>query len=261
MTNDSLKSLTFRNGIKVDVGAKPATKLLISPRVGFNWDVMSNKKTQVRGGFGFFAGPPPFVWISNQAGNNGVQFGSFSNGNGTTANLPFSPNPDAFRPGPGLLSKSHNIAVTDKNFRYPQNFKASLGIDQKLPKNWTITIEGTYNKDVNAVYFQNINLPYTGATFAGADPRVWYSSPQIYAGTGGASLTNPNISDVILMKNSNKGYGYFLTLQLQKTARNFSGSVAYTYSKSRTINDGGSIAQSNWRDRPVAGDPNTDDLG
>ena len=44
MTNDSLKSLTFRNGIKVDVGAKPATKLLISPRVGFNWDVMSNKK-------------------------------------------------------------------------------------------------------------------------------------------------------------------------------------------------------------------------
>ena len=63
------------------------------------------------------------------------------------------------------------------------------------------------------------------------------------------------------MKNSNKGYGYFLTLQLQKTARNFSGSVAYTYSKSRTINDGGSIAQSNWRDRPVAGDPNTDDLG
>lgn len=32
--------------------------------------------------------------------------------------------------------------------------------------------------------------------------------------------------------------------------------VAYTYGKSKSVNDGGSIAQSMWRDRPVAGDPN-----
>ncbi|MEP6713421.1 MAG: carboxypeptidase regulatory-like domain-containing protein [Ferruginibacter sp.] len=260
-TNDSLKALTFRNGQQVDVGLKPPTKALFSPRIGFNWDVANDKKTQVRGGVGLFAGPPPFVWISNQAGNNGVQFGSFSNGNGTTANLPFSPDPNAFRPGPGLLSTSYNIAVTDKNFRYPQNFKASLGVDRKLPANFTLSLEGTFNKDVNAVYFQNINLPYTGVSLAGADNRVRYSSPQIYSGAGGATLSNPNISDVILMKNSNKGYGYFFTVQVQKTAKNFSGSVAYTYSKARTINDGGSIAQSNWRDRPVKGDPNTDELG
>ena len=260
-TNDSLKALTFRDGIKVDVGAKPPTQVLVSPRVGFNWDINNDKKTQVRGGFGFFAGPPPFVWISNQAGNNGVQFGSFVNGVGEIANLPFSPNPDAFRPGPGNLSPSYNIAVTDKDFRYPQNFKASLGVDRKLPNNFTLSLEGTYNKDINAVYFQNINLPYTGIAFAGADNRIRYSSPQIYSGAGGARLSNPNISDAILMKNSNKGYGYFFTAQLQKTEKNFYGSVAYTFSKARTINDGGSIAQSNWRDRPVAGDPNTDELG
>ncbi|MFC4261843.1 carboxypeptidase regulatory-like domain-containing protein [Ferruginibacter yonginensis] len=260
-TNDSLKALSFRDGLKVDVGLKPPTRALISPRVGFNWDINNDKKTQIRGGVGLFAGPPPFVWISNQAGNNGVQFGSFALGNGSAANLPFSPDPNAFRPGPGLLSTSYNIAVTDKDFRYPQNLKASIGIDQKLPNNWTVTVEGTYNKDVNAVYFQNINLPYNGIRFAGADPRVRYNSPQIYAGTGGATLSNPNISDAILMKNSNKGYGYFATLQVQKTAKNFTGSIAYTYSQAKTINDGGSIAQSNWRDRPVKGDPNTDELG
>ena len=262
-TNDSLKALKFRDGLQVDVGLKPPTKPLISPRLGFNWDITNDKKTQIRGGLGLFAGPPPFVWISNQAGNNGVQFGSFQKGNGSSNNIGvgFSPDVNAGRPGPGLLSTSYNIAVTDKNFRYPQNFKASLGIDRKLPANFTLTLEGTYNKDVNAVYFQNINLPYTGVPLAGADNRVRYNAPQIYAGTGGATLSNPNISEVILMKNSNKGYGYFLTAQLQKTAGNFSGSVAYTYSEAKTINDGGSIAQSNWRDRPVKGDPNTDELG
>jgi hypothetical protein len=259
-TNDSLKTLSFRDGQTIDVGLKPPTRALFSPRLGFNWDVFNDKKTQIRGGLGLFAGPPPFVWISNQAGNNGVQFGSFQRGDGsaTSNNLPFSPDVNAFRPAGGALSTSYNIAVTDKDFRYPQNFKASLGLDQKLSKNWTLTLEGTYNKDINAVYFQNINLPYTGVPLNGADPRIRYNSAQIYAGS---TLSNPNISDAILMKNSNKGYGYFVTLQVQKTAKNLSGSVAYTYSKARTINDGGSIAQSNWRDRPVAGDPNLDDLG
>ena len=257
-TNDSLKTLNFRDGQKIDVGLAPPTKPLFSPRLGFNWDVKNDKKTQIRGGIGLFAGPPPFVWVSNQAGNNGVQLGSVSLGNGATANLPFSPNVDAFRPSGGALSTAYNIAVTDQNFRYPQNLKASIGIDHKLPKNFTITVEGNYTKDVNAVYFQNINLPYTGFPLAGSDNRIRYSTPQIYNGT---TLSNPNISDAILMKNSNNGYGYFFTTQIQKTAKNFIGSVAYTYSKARTINDGGSIAQSNWRDRSVKGDPNTDELG
>lgn len=257
-TNDSLNSLTFRDGQKIDVGRAPATQAIFSPRLGFNWDVKNDKKTQIRGGLGLFAGPPPFVWISNQAGNNGVQLGSVSLGNGTTANLPFSPNVDAFRPAGGALATSYNVAVTDKNFRYPQNFKASVGIDHKLPQNFTITVEGNFTKDVNSVYFQNINLPSTGTNLVGADNRLRYTTPQIYNGT---TLSNPNISDAILMKNSNKGYGYFFTTQLQKTAKYFTGSVAYTYSKAKTINDGGSIAQSNWRDRAVKGDPNTDELG
>lgn len=257
-TNDSLKALTFRDGQRIDVGQAPDTKPLFSPRLGFNWDVNGDKKTQIRGGAGVFAGPPPFVWISNQAGNNGVQLGSVSLGDGTTANFPFSPDVNAFRPAGGRLSTAYNIAVTDKDFRYPQNFKASLGIDQKLGNNYTLTVEGNFTKDINAVYFQNINLPYTGAILAGADNRIRYSTPQIYNGT---TLTNPNISDAILMKNSNKGYGYFFTSQLQKSSKYFSGSVAYTYSNAKTINDGGSIAQSNWRDRSVKGDPNTDELG
>jgi hypothetical protein len=63
------------------------------------------------------------------------------------------------------------------------------------------------------------------------------------------------------MKNYSEGYGHVLTVQLQKTTRNLYTSVAYTYSDVMTLNDGGSIAASMWRDRPVKNDPNAPELG
>lgn len=262
--NDSLTTLTFRDGVKLDVGQKPATAPLISPRVGFNWDVTHDNQTQLRGGVGLFAGPPPAVWLSNQAGNNGVQFGSFvaTAGTNTTINYPFSANPDKYRPGAGQLSTAYNIAATDRNFKYPQVLKATLAVDRRLSGGIDGTLEFNYSKDINAVYFQNVNLPATGTAFDGADHRIRYSAPQIYGPVaGGNTLGKPNISDAILMRNTNKGYSYFVTLQLQKNIQHLTMSAAYTYSKSRSVNDGGSIAQSNWRDRPVSGDPNADVLG
>jgi hypothetical protein len=63
------------------------------------------------------------------------------------------------------------------------------------------------------------------------------------------------------MTNASDGYSGFATSQLQKALRNFSFSAAYTYSRAKTLNDGGSIAASMWRDRSVKGDPNSTELG
>ena len=139
--------------------------------------------------------------------------------------------------------------------------KSSLGIDQKLPGDFIVSVDFSYSKDVNAVYFQNVNLPSTGTALAGSDNRIRYSATRIYSGAGGATVTNPNITNAILMTNSSEGYSYFLTAQVQKTIKNLYLSLAYTNSKSKSLNDGGSIAASMWRDRPVKGDPNAEDLG
>lgn len=263
-SNPYSSALAFRDGLKYDVGQKPGNNLLVSPRVGFNWDVKGDHTTQVRGGIGMFSGPPPFVWISNQASNNGVQFGSFyQSGKNPATGLPYVFNPDinAYRPAATAANTSYNLVFTDKNFKYPQVMKLTLGVDQKLPANIVASLEYNYSKDINAVYFQNVNLPSTGTPLAGSDNRLRYSSGKIWSGAGGATVTNPNISSAILMTNSSKGYASFLTATLSRNTAHLSTSISYTLSKSKTINDGGSIAQSNWRDRPTMGDLNSDELG
>ncbi|MBD3750573.1 MAG: TonB-dependent receptor [Sphingobacteriales bacterium] len=263
--NTDLAKLTFRDGIKVNTSKLPDTKVLLSPRLGFNYNLNGEDKTQFRGGLGVFSGQVPFVWISNQASNNGVQFGSLFINQRQNPNDPllaFNPNVDANRPSGATPNTSYNVAVTDKNFKYPQIFRLNGAVDQKLPNNFTVTLEGAYTKDINAVIFQNINLPTTGTALNGSDNRIRYSSQRIYSGAGGATLANPNISDVILLKNTKKGYSYFATARLEKNFTNgFNASIAYTYSKAKSVNDGGNIAQSIWRGRQVTGDPNADELG
>lgn len=262
--NTYASQLAFRYGKKYDVGQKPGNNLLVSPRAGFNWDVFKNHKTQLRGGIGLFAGPPPFVWISNQASNNGVLFGSFfqSTKNPATGQpYIFSPDINTYRPAATAPNTSYNLVFTDPKFKYPRVMKLTLAADQKLPANIIASVEYNFSKDINAVYFQNVNLPSTGTPLVGADSRIRYSSSKIWSGAGGATVTNPNISSAILMTNASKGYGYYLTISLARSVGNLTTSVAYTYSQTKSINDGGSIAQSNWRDRPTKGDLNSDEIG
>ncbi|MBF9236768.1 TonB-dependent receptor [Hymenobacter sp. BT683] len=297
--NTNAAALTFRDGVKINTGDVPNKTVLFSPRVGFNWDVNDDRKTQLRGGTGIFTGRVPFVWLSNQASNNGVQFGSFSTSgavpttNTTTGVVspnasvyPFNANVDAYRPQNAAANTAYNLAVTDSDFKFPQVWRTNLAVDQELIGGVIGTLEAFYTKDINAVYHQNVNLPGTEGSPAnratGADTRaIFYTvnSPavisnglatttrnfQIYGpiatAQGGNTAARPNISDAILMKNTNKGYSYAVTGQLQKSfSSGLYASVAYTYSDSRSVNDGGSIAQSIWRDRAVSGDPNSDAL-
>ena len=235
--------------------------LLFSPRLGFNWNPKGDKTLQVRGGTGIFAGPPPFVWVSNQASNNGIQFGSF-----TVANKAFSTDPNAYRPTAGAANTSYSTALVADNFKYPTAWKSSLAVDKKLEDGWVIGTEYTYTKDINAVYYSNVNLNESnGFALAGADNRTRFltsvanTNKYYFAGT---SLANPNIGNAILMSNTNQGYVYTLTAKIGRNKENLSYGVAYTYSVAKNTAEGGSTASSLWSAAPVANqDPNAANLG
>lgn len=254
LENAEVAGLTFKdeygNPVTTSTSQLPDAKPLWSPRVGFNWDVKGDRTLQVRGGSGIFSGRPAFVWISNQVGNNGILMGSFSVNN--TSDYPFSPNVEEHIPAnnPGQAASSYNIAVTDRDFKFPQVWRSNLAVDQQLPWGIIGSVEFIYNKEINNVNYVNINLEPSNGNLSGPDNRPTFPG----RGLSGTAQNNANrvvdkITDAIQLNNVNKGRGYSATIKLEKPfERNLSAVIGYNYSYTKDMISAGSIAFSSWRD-------------
>ena len=230
----------------VSTSQMPKATPLFSPRVGFNWDVKNDATTQIRGGAGLFTGRVPFVWISNQMSNTGVtNLGYTTAAAADLAKIPFKFDPADAHAGayiPATASKPISVInVIDKNFKFPQVFRANLAVDQKLGI-WGLigSLEGIFTKTVNNANYRNINISENGEGTVKLGPTtrpLW------------TKRTSTGYSDVLLLTNTSKGYSYSGTAQIQKPySRGWSGSVAYTYGRSTSITDlTSSVAFSNWR--------------
>jgi hypothetical protein len=258
--NPYFDALQFKDGKTYNIGDAPMNNVIVSPRLGFNWNPKGDKTLQVRGGTGIFAGPPPFVWVSNQASNNGIQFGSF-----TVANKAFNVDPNAYRPTAGAANTSYSTALVANDFKYPTAWKSSLAVDKKIEGGWVVGLEYNYTKDINAVYYSNINLNESnGFALGGVDNRTRFltsvsNTNKYYYGT---TLANPNIGNAILMSNTNQGYVYTLVGKIQRNIENLTYGIAYTRSVAKNTAEGGSTASSLWSAAAVSThDPNAANLG
>ena len=278
--NEDAAAISFRNGEHIYTDQFQKAAVLFSPRVGVNWDVNDDTKTQLRGGTGIFTGRVPFVYLSNQASNNGLLFGTQSiNGfvtpAGTTvavpnANaVPFSGDPNNPRGpqagsviNPNVIPATYSLSVTDQNFKFPQVWRTSVGLDQRLPGDVVLTLDAIYTKDLNNVFFDNVNLPNASARMGGADNRPLYRDPA-NLNTKIFQVSNKIVNNdgAIVMRNTSKGYSYTITGQLQKSFNNgLSASLAYTYSDSRDASIQGSTPFPLWSSRAIVGDPNAQNL-
>ena len=243
--------LGFAGGEKIDVSQLPGAQVLFSPRLGFNLDVLGTRAVQLRGGTGIFTGRVPYVWIVSQAGDAGTLqvTRTFSDVN---VPGPFNPDPTAYRPatvpaaGTVIPSTTSSLA---RNFRFPQTWKTSLAVDAKLPGGLVGTVEGIFNRDLNAAVFRNANLVAPQALGGGADNRLIYPNVStdkfvnplsnaglpVRTGTAGAAAYN-----AIVLDNASRGYYFSLTGKLDKQFRKgLFGSVAYTYTDAQNLYDGG----------------------
>jgi Carboxypeptidase regulatory-like domain len=256
LENPVITPLTFANGAKFNTGDMPDAQILFEPRIGFNLDLKNDGTTQIRGGSGIFTGRPPFVFLSNAIGNNGVLTGftdartpsAILQGNGTPL-VPgpafgFTPNPGQyFTPAAAAPPSSYDLALTDKNFKFPQVWKTNIALDQKLPFGFIGTIEGIYGKNLNTINYYNANLDAPIGTFSGPDPRP------VYAGNGNTNglRINNNVQNAIVLTNTNKGDFYSTTLKLEYPyKKGLWGSLAYTHSQATDLLNAGSIASSTY---------------
>lgn len=249
LENAALKDSVFLNldnqPTKFNTAVLPNSKLLLEPRLGFNWDINGNKSTQIRGGIGIFTGRPPYVYLSNQIGNNGVLTGFIEESNTNTKKYPLVGDPSIFIPEKPTLPSTFSIAVTDKNYKYPQVFKTNVAIDQKLPWGLVATAEFMYNKNMNAVLYYDANLEPATATFAGPDTRPRF--PGSFSASSKVIRRVDNVSRFAVLTNTDEGYYYGATFKLEYPYNHgFYGMLAYTYSEAKDLMSASSIASGSY---------------
>jgi len=259
--NASVSALTFGDldgkPLKLDVGGWPKERYYFSPRLGFNWDVEGDKSIILRGGLGVFTGRFPFVWFTNQPSNSGVIQNTVELTTGL-ANYRFDADPNKylgnFPSAPGLVAPG-SIAVVDKNFKMPQVFRVSAAVDKKLANDWTLTIEGIYNKDINALLQYNANQRAPVGVTTGADGRP------LFGNTNALRRYNVGTAEAMVLTNTKKGGAGIVTVQVSKRFnKNWDFSVAYTHTESFDLSGNpGSQASSAWSNIPsVRGNNNLD---
>lgn len=271
--NQQVETYTFKdeNGkdVKYATDKLPDANILWSPRLGFNYDLKGDRSTQIRGGTGIFTSRPAYVWISNQIGNNGILTGFEQYDNipanapiipvnpGDIPGRPFNPNPDTYKPGTvtGAPAASYELALTEKDFKFPQIWRTNLAVDQKLPFGIVGTLDLIYSKDVNGVYYINANQIIPTTTFSGPDNR------ELFPG-GNGNRINSNITSAIVLKNQNVGYSYNISASLEKPfEKGLFAKVGYNYGIAKNTVDPGSIAFGSWNNNQHFGNPNNPGVG
>jgi hypothetical protein len=216
-----------------------------SPRIGANWDLSGDgPRQQVRGGIGYFSGRNPFVYLSNQYGNTGIEFRRLSLGfNATANNVAFSPNPDVQAESIGTAGLNE-VDVVDPDYQFPSIVRGNLAYDRDLPFGIIGNVEVLFSKTVRDVNYSNLNLVQTSTRL---DGRPVFSKVD--------ALT---YSDVILLRNTDKGDNWTITTQLERRFRSgWFARGAYSYGRSNSISDTtNSTAKSTWQNAYSPGNIN-----
>ena len=202
----------------------PSDKLVISPRLGFNYDVNGDDTTQVRGGSGLFTGRFPFVWLGNQIGNPNWWF--------------------------------HQMV--DPDYQFPQVWRTNLGIDQEYDNELTLSLDVSYTKDINGPQVQNWGFKTPSGTLSGVDNRAVYLEGDFVQ----VDVPFPANASAYVFSNSDLGRIWNYSLKLQKTFDSgLYTSLAYNHLNAKDVNSiEAEITGDAFDFNPVVGDANAENL-
>jgi hypothetical protein len=213
---------------------------VVSPRIGFVYELPAATKTQVRGGIGLFQGRNPVVWIANAYQNAGAAGTVTANGTDTPS-LTFSPDVNN-QPSVAGNPPVPTINVTGKDFKAPSLWKGNIAIDHKLPYlDLILGAEIDFTKVEKGLYieFLNYKVATTGEKTM-PDGRIRYAGT-IYNGLTGSTSTagrrnNPNFGDVYRLNNTSEGHSRGFTLSLKRPMKNhWSAGIAWTTNEATEV--------------------------
>lgn len=220
----------------------PDAPLTVSPRVGFNWDILGNHKLVLRGGTGYFVGRLPFVWLVSAVSNAGC--GQYTYYYNTPSDKSANYLMDKFYASrdeqvkvlqqQGLAVNREDAAapssptIIDKDLKMNATWKTSLALDAKLPYDVDFSLEGIYSREFNPATVINLSRYWDGKTvkLAPGDERHYFSQ---------SNKNNP----YMITNAGHKAYYYSITASLAKKFDfGLNLSASYTYSKAKSYGDG-----------------------
>jgi Carboxypeptidase regulatory-like domain len=240
---------TYTNTPFNQLTGKLPSRITVSPRLGFNFDVSGNQKVVIRGGTGIFTGRVPFAWYGYAYTLNGGTYGNIDWNNITAAQtVPLAINPLFLKDtvtkysaiyNAGNKAGTHETDVFDNNFKLPTIWRSSLAADFKFGKGYKVTLDAMYTKTIWDVKYEQINLKDSVQYFSTGPTKT-----PVYVG----GKYNSVFSNVYYLTNTKEGYRYNLTAQISKAgnnkyfggnkAINLSWSLAYTYGMSKDVTNG-----------------------
>ena len=220
----------------------PDAPLTVSPRVGFNWDILGNHKLVLRGGTGYFVGRLPFVWLVSAVSNAGC--GQYTYYYNTPSDKSANYLMDKFYASrdeqvkvlqqQGLAVNREDAAapssptIIDKDLKMNATWKTSLALDAKLPYDVDFSLEGIYSREFNPATVINLSRYWDGKTvkLSPGDERHYFSQ---------SNKNNP----YMITNAGHKAYYYSITASLAKKFDfGLNLSASYTYSKAKSYGDG-----------------------
>jgi hypothetical protein len=251
--------LDTTTGLKINTAQAPSGGVLLSPRLGFNYDLDGDQSTFIRGGVGVFSGRPPYVWVSNAYANTGLEQATLlctAAGTVPTFNVNAMSTPPTTCAGGGAATPPiATINFFDPGFKFPQAFKASLGGDHRLPGNMIGTFDFLYTKSINQFYLTDANLKGVISMAAGEAGRPMYGTINAGNGRSTPSRASTAFGPAIehMNKSSDKSVSFTWELKKQIGDR-FTFDAAYTYSKTQDLFSlTSSVATSNFGFEPLDG--------
>ncbi|MCQ2302034.1 MAG: carboxypeptidase regulatory-like domain-containing protein [Bacteroidales bacterium] len=222
----------------------PNLRVSVSPRIGFNWDVLHNRNLILRGGSGLFTGRIPFVWMVSAMGNANVLQNQY------IANASTGLNPIHFHQDInaqleevyGGAFQAQDLAaptaatIISKDLKMPSAWKSSLGLDAKLPGGIKATVEGIFSYNYNEVYASQLGYKQAGEVTLDGE----HQARQLWESENVKNSTGAKMTGYYLHNESQlHGYYYSVNAQLSKNFSNGLGMMAaYTHSNAKSLSDG-----------------------
>ncbi|MBL8213224.1 MAG: TonB-dependent receptor [Bryobacterales bacterium] len=214
----------------------------IAPRFGVAYAL--NEKTVFRAGYGIFYARFPSATIARIHQLNGVAQRALTLQGNVAADLavgPVFPSPLANldrTPPPGTVT----LSFPDSNLATPYTQQGDVSLEREITRNMGITVSYLWNRSLKNMTRRDLNIGNPTGSFtyrildAAGNQTGTYTTPTYVAST----RVDPRYQRVVLIDNGGRVWYDGLAVQFRRRASKWAeGTVAYTWSHSRDLNQGG----------------------